>query len=188
MVRTVFKVIFFGEGGAGKTSIVQRAIKGTFDPRMTLTVGVDFAVRDVVLGDWRATLQLWDLGGQLRFRELVFTYFSGAHLGVAVFDLTNRFTLFELEKWVKEFLLTQGTRPIIVIGNKKDLRTADPLSASLVVAPEEGEAFAERYNALYCETSARTGEGVEDLMTRITEALAVQYPEPPDPLEMFRRG
>jgi small GTP-binding protein len=187
-VRIVFKVIFFGEGGAGKTSIVQRAIKGTFNPNMKLTVGVDFAVRDVSLGDWHATLQFWDLGGQLRFRELVFTYFTGAHLAIAVFDLANRFSLLQLENMVKEFFLTQGSRPLIVIGNKMDLRAATPSYPSLIVAPEEGEAFAQKYDAVYCETSARTGEGVEDLMSKITEVLAAQYPEPPDPLEMFRRS
>lgn len=187
-MRTVFKVIFFGEGGAGKTSIVQRAIKGTFNPNMKLTVGVDFAVRDVGLGNWHATLQLWDLGGQIRFRELVFTYFAGAHLAIAVFDLANRFSLLQLEKWVKEFLLTQGPRPVIVIGNKMDLRAATSSYASVIVTPEEGEAFARKYDAAYCETSARTGEGVEDLMGKITEVLAAQYPEPPDPLEMFNRS
>ena len=186
-MRTVFKVILFGEGGVGKTSLLQRAIKQTFDPNMKLTVGVDFAVRDVSLGDWRATLQLWDLGGQLRFRELVFTYFSGAHLGVAVFDLSNRFSLLQLEKWVKEFLLTQGPRPVIIIGNKMDLRAATPASASVIVTPEEGLAFAQKYDAAYCETSARSGEGVEDLIGKITEVLQERYPEPPDPLEMFRR-
>jgi small GTP-binding protein len=187
-VRTVFKVVFFGEGGAGKTSLVQRAVKGTFNPNMTLTVGVDFAIRDVGLGDWHATLQLWDLGGQLRFRELVFNYFAGAHLAVAVFDLSNRFSLLQLEKWVKEFLLTQGTRPVIVIGNKLDLRAAMAAYPTVIVAPEEGEAFAKRYDAVYCETSACTGEGVEGLMGKIAEVLATNYPEPPDPLEMFRTG
>jgi hypothetical protein len=59
---------------------------------------------------------------------------------------------------------------------------------TVIVAPEEGEAFAKRYDAVYCETSACTGEGVEGLMGKIAEVLATNYPEPPDPLEMFRTG
>lgn len=98
LAEAIFKVILAGEGGVGKTSLLKRATENTFDANMKLTVGVDFAIHKVSDGDWNATLQFWDLGGQIRFRELVISYFVGARLAIAVFDISSRYTMDRLQQ------------------------------------------------------------------------------------------
>ena len=43
----ILKVLFIGEGGVGKTSLLKRYTWNTFDESMKLTVGVDFAAKNV---------------------------------------------------------------------------------------------------------------------------------------------
>jgi GTPase SAR1 family protein len=42
MKKYIFKILISGEGGAGKTSILQRYVDDKFDESNVLTVGVDF--------------------------------------------------------------------------------------------------------------------------------------------------
>jgi small GTP-binding protein len=175
----VFKVIFIGEGGVGKTSLLKRHTEGYFNESMILTVGVDFAVQDVTRGDWSATLQIWDLGGQIRFRDFVIQYFMGARAAVAVFDVTAPYTLERLNDWVTRLLETERQVPLVIVGNKIDLR--DELSeVRKLTTPEEGRTFAAQFNASYVEASAKTGEGVNLIFSEITRLLAERYPKPDD--------
>jgi len=184
-VGGIFKVIFIGEGGVGKTSLLRRATQGGFDSHMALTVGVDFAVYDVTYNSWEATLQLWDLGGQVRFRKLVFQFFDGAHLALAVFDVSSRFTMFQLQEWIKRLHQSEGEVPLVVVGNKIDLRDLMP-SSYPIISGEEGREFAMRYGAPYVETSAKDGRGIEEMFLEVSRILAERYPSPPGSLEFLK--
>ncbi|MFX1474630.1 MAG: Rab family GTPase [Promethearchaeota archaeon] len=175
----IFKVIFIGEGGVGKTSLLKRHTEGYFDESMILTVGVDFAVQDVSRDNWRATLQIWDLGGQIRFRDFVIHYFNGARAAVAVFDITAPYTLERLSDWITRLLKVEQHVPLVIVGNKIDLRN-ELLEVRKLVTSEEGKTFAGQYNAPYVETSAKSGEGVDIIFSEITRLLAERYPQPED--------
>jgi len=176
-LRTVFKVLLIGEGAVGKTSLLKRATQNTFDENMKLTVGVDFAVRDISQSSWEATLQIWDLGGQIRFRELAVYYFKGARLAIAVFDVSSRHTLDRLQDWVTNLHNSEGPVPLVVVANKIDLR-GQLSEASSFVPPDEGRAFAAKHHAPYIEASAKTSQGVDDIFQEITKILKDRYPNP----------
>jgi len=183
-VKGVYKVLFIGESGVGKTSLLKRATEGWFDAGMKLTVGVDFAVREVTYGDWRATLQIWDLGGQIRFRDLAIAYFKGARLAIAVFDISSRFTMDRLHEWIRHLYESEGEIPLVVVGNKIDLRDSLP-PTHRSISPGEGRAFAETYRAPYIEASAKDGRGVEEIFIEVTKILAERYPQPQSPLDLI---
>lgn len=176
-MKGVYKVLFIGESGVGKTSLLKRATEGWFDAGMKLTVGVDFAVRDVTYGDWKGTLQIWDLGGQIRFRDLAITYFKGARLAIAVFDISSRFTMDRLHEWIRHLYESEGKIPLVVVGNKIDLRDSLP-PTHRTISPGEGRSFADMYGAPYVEASAKDGRGVEEIFTEVTRILAERYPHP----------
>ena len=58
------KLVFIGDQGVGKSSIINRFIKDTFDPTHNPTVGIDFVSKNLVLDGASVRLQLWDTAGQ----------------------------------------------------------------------------------------------------------------------------
>ena len=171
----ILKIVLIGEGGVGKTSLIKRYTWNTFDENMKLTVGVDFAAKNVQQGDWAATLQIWDLGGQIRFRDLAISYFRGARLAIAVFDISSRYTMDRLNDWITSLYQSVPDCPLIIVGNKCDLR--DTLGASRpLVTLQEGIEYAAQYNAPFIEASAKDGRGVEDVFGAVTQILAEKFP------------
>ncbi|MCK5264930.1 MAG: GTP-binding protein, partial [Candidatus Thorarchaeota archaeon] len=96
----IFKTVLIGEGGVGKTSLAIRYTEDRFEEDMKMTIGVNFASKKVEVDGTNATLMLWDLGGQPRFREVIGDYFRGARIAIAVFDATRFFSLERLEDWI----------------------------------------------------------------------------------------
>lgn len=171
----ILKIVLIGEGGVGKTSLIKRYTWNTFDENMKLTVGVDFAAKNVQQGEWAATLQIWDLGGQIRFRDLAISYFRGARLAIAVFDISSRYTMDRLNDWITSLYQSVPDCPLIIVGNKCDLR--DTLGASRpLVTLQEGIEYAAQYNAPFIEASAKDGRGVEDVFGAVTQILAEKFP------------
>ena len=172
----ILKVLLIGEGGVGKTSLLKRYTWNTFDESMKLTVGVDFAAKNVESNDWKATLQIWDLGGQVRFRDLAISYFKGARLAIAVFDISSRYTMDRLDEWIVHLYESVPNCPLVFVGNKSDLRHIFRESRPLV-SMEEGIEFAARYNSPFLEASAKDGSGVTDLFDVVAQVLKKLYPD-----------
>ena len=180
----ILKILFIGEGGVGKTSLLRRYTWNTFDENMKLTVGVDFAAKNIEYGDWKATLQIWDLAGQIRFRDLAMSYFRGARLAIAVFDISSRYTMERLDDWIRHLKQSVTDCPIIIVGNKADLRTAFGRSRPLVTL-QEGIEYAARYSAPFIEASAKDGDGVKEIFEIVTQILAERYPTPESAARTF---
>ncbi len=171
----VLKIVLVGEGGVGKTSLLKRYTWNTFDESMKLTVGVDFAAKNIQKDDWVATLQIWDLGGQIRFRDLAISYFRGARLGIAVFDISSRYTMERLNDWIISLYESVRNCPLVIVGNKSDLRDTLGRTRPLVTL-QEGIEYAAQYNAPFVEASAKDGRGVQEVFDTVTQILAERYP------------
>ena len=171
----ILKIVLIGEGGVGKTSLIKRYTWNTFDENMKLTVGVDFAAKNIQAGDWAATLQIWDLGGQIRFRDLAISYFRGARLAIAVFDISSRYTMERLNDWIASLVESVPRCPLVIVGNKCDLRKTLG-SVRPLVTLQEGIEYAAQYNAPFIEASAKAGHGVEEVFAAVTQILAERYP------------
>ncbi|MFW9855720.1 MAG: Rab family GTPase [Candidatus Thorarchaeota archaeon] len=156
MVHYTCKVVMLGEGGVGKTSLIRRYVKQTFSHNYLTTVGSNFLIKKVDLGEGnRMTMQLWDISGQDSFRTIRPQYYLHSHAGILTFDLTRGSTFHELDKWYEDFTKKTGEVPLMLFGNKYDLKT------SREVLSYDGADAAERYKAVYVETSALDGTGVE---------------------------
>ncbi len=166
----VFKVILLGEGGVGKTSIVVRYTEDRFDDSMKMTIGVNLATKKVIVGDSEITLLLWDLGGQPRFREVVTDYYRGSRLAVAVFDAAREFTMYRLEDWIGRLKEVVPSCDLFLLANQIDQRTHDS-----GVQPAEGQEYAARIGAKYFETSAKTGEGVQEAFQAMANFLVEKH-------------
>ena len=59
-----YKLVFLGDQGVGKTSIITRFMYDTFDNAYQATIGIDFLSKTMYLEDRTVRLQLWDTAGQ----------------------------------------------------------------------------------------------------------------------------
>jgi small GTP-binding protein len=163
------KVLLTGAAAVGKTSLVQRFIKNRFQQNYKLTVGVDILTKDVEFKPTEfATLSIWDIGGQQRFEFIRSTFYKGAAGALLVFDLTREQTYTETRKWLTEIRqFTDQKIPFVLIGNKVDLLE----DVGEVIDRREARNFAENEGSIYIETSAKTGENVDEAFTELTRRI-----------------
>jgi Ras-related protein Rab-11B len=151
------KIMVAGDGGVGKTTLLRKFVSGTFSTDTHMTIGIEFHVKQVVFNGQKYTLQLWDLGGQERFRFMLNSYCLGAHGALLLFDLTRMSSLDSLQEWVSEVLRKQNPAlPILFCGTKADVVGERSVPRDLAVST------AKSLNCFgYVELSAKTGQNVE---------------------------
>ncbi|MHA1883790.1 MAG: GTP-binding protein [Promethearchaeota archaeon] len=153
-----FKLILGGEGGVGKTSMVHRFVEDSFQTDYKSTIGTSIMKKecDFVGLDSRVRFVIWDLAGQAQFKRVRQSYLANAEAGILVYDVTRRETFDNLEGWYKEAKDVTPSISLILVGNKIDL------VEDRVVTKEEGEEMAKNLTLSYIETSAKTGENIND--------------------------
>lgn len=155
MADWVLKLCLLGDAAVGKTSLLYRFIEGRFSTDFKETLGVNLLKKEVVVDEQSVTANIWDLGGQDAYRALRKLYLEGANGALLVFDVTNPASFRNLTDWLESFQQVRENRPVLLIGNKIDL--------SRQVAREQVEQFltTRPEKITYLETSAKTGENVE---------------------------
>lgn len=151
----VFKTIIAGDGGVGKTTMLHRYIKGKFIENLHMTIGVEFFLKNIELDDEKIVLQIWDFGGQERFRFLLKNYARGAKGALLLFDPTRPTTLEKIGEWVEVCRAENPDLPILFIGSKSDLKESVILSDDFILK------FRQKYNFFeYLRISSKTGENI----------------------------
>jgi len=159
-----------GDASVGKTSLTIRYIKGFFMQDLRLTIGVDFYSKTTNFKEKIVKLQIWDFGGEERFRFLLTQYCKGANGAFFLYDITNPKSLEHLPDWTQIIRENAGDIPIMLIGSKLDL---DEFRA---VPRDAGILAAKKYNlSSFVELSSKTGENVEDSFSVMTETLFEKY-------------
>jgi small GTP-binding protein len=160
--KYVFKVVMLGDYAVGKTCIVKRYVKNTFEEDYKASIGVDISSHVVELGENRVQLQIWDISGQTGFMSVRSQYLSATDCGAVVIDLTRQSSVDGIPRWIQEAHAKVPGLPLILVGNKADI------SEERVIAAKEGKKLAKKYGMFsYIETSARSGANVSSLFEEI---------------------
>jgi len=161
-----FKVMMLGDASVGKTSLTLRYISGFFLEDLKLTIGVDFYSKSLTLNGKKVKLQIWDFGGEERFRFLLSQYCKGANGAFFLYDITNSITLDHLPDWTQVIRDYAGKIPIMLVGSKLDLERFRAINR------EDGIFAAKKYNlASFVELSSKTGQNVQKAFETLTEIL-----------------
>ena len=159
----IFKVLLIGNSDVGKSSLILRYVDQIWNDVFVPTIGVDFKVKSIEVDKKLVKMQIWDTAGQERFRNVISSYFKGAHGILLIYDITSRDSFKELENWLGEVERHASSQVLkILIGNKSDLEEKREIQK------DEGEAFAMRNGMQFIETSAKNNTNVSEAF----EALA----------------
>ena len=154
----IIKLVLVGDSSVGKTSIRKFFCEKTYPGNQNQTIGLEFDSRIIELGDTKLKLTIWDTAGQEKFFSMTKNYFRSSSIIFLIFDITNRDSFCNLSKWIETSIeYSPSTSIKFLIGNKIDLFEKRTVSFS------EALDYAISYNFKYFETSAFSGEKIEDI-------------------------
>jgi len=168
--KYVYKILVAGQGGVGKTTLLTRIVTGKFVQNTAMTIGVEFHLLNLTLGSGddkvNTVIQLWDFGGQERFRFMLDSYVAGARGALLLYDMTRLRTLDGLDEWVKIVRTHDPDLPILFVGTKSD-RVED-----ITVSDDYAKEFLEPLNMFgHMKISSKDGTGVEQAFKKITREV-----------------
>jgi len=176
--RKVFKLTILGDGGVGKTSLRRRYLGEGFDSSYLATIGADFATKKLD-NEGTQVAQIWDLAGQPRFSVVREGYYRGTKGAIMVFDISRPDTYYNIPKWIKEMMdsITEDDPlPMVLVGNKADLRGSD----MDFISQEQAEEYASQLTQWahmdipYIESSAKTGLNVDEIFDSLVENIGIK--------------
>lgn len=175
---TNVKVVLLGDGGVGKTSIVNSYFKKPFQGSYKMTLGTEFRIKRV----GNHVIQIWDLAGQPIFSSVRSTYYVGALGAILAYDVTKQSSYDNVPHWLEEFDYHKGEKvPIVLVANKVDLRdTTKCLTTEDGLKLKEKLEETKTFSVTYVETSAKTNHNIESIFNTMIERIvpAEVKPEP----------
>lgn len=162
----LFKYIIIGDSGVGKSCFMLQFTDRRFKNDHDLTIGVEFGSRTIKINDKAIKLQMWDTAGQENFRSITRSYYRGAVAALLLYDITNRDSFANIERWLAEAKNNANHDiTIILVGNKADLES------TRVITFEEGQAFANQHGILFIEASAKEAFNVDEAFINSARAV-----------------
>nr|CDS27575.1 transforming protein RhoA [Hymenolepis microstoma] len=171
------KLVVVGDGACGKTCLLIVFSKDQFPEVYVPTVFENY-VADIEHNNTHLELALWDTAGQEDYDRLRPLSYPETSVVLMCFSIDSPDSLENIsEKWYAEVKHFCPNTPIILVGNKMDLRNNPATIKELAkfnqqpVKYAEGLAKAEKIGAYgYMECSAKTKENVQKVFELAAEA------------------
>jgi len=165
-----FKVFIVGDPGVGKTSMMLRFIDDTFlEDTAPTSGGQPGKKRQIEVDGKNVEVILFDTDGQERFGNITCSLYQGMHGFIIAYDVNNTETFKAVDNWVAEMeRYARSDVVVFMVGNKTDLDNRQ-------VSAETAEKFAQDKGYPFMETSAKTGENVEELFSKLAQAMVSRY-------------
>ena len=170
MGEYVYKIIVIGDPAVGKTSLINRFIQDQFESEYKETIGTNILKKVIKLKNDIVNFTMWDIAGQERWTDMRQVYYKGAAGAIIVYDVTRKITYQHVNNYwypdLKSFVEVKKM-PIILIANKTDLENKLKRVDTI-----QGEELGGKVGALkFLETSAKTGQNVEEAFTYLAKTL-----------------
>ncbi|NHI94279.1 MAG: GTP-binding protein [Candidatus Lokiarchaeota archaeon] len=161
----VYKIVLLGDESVGKTSTITQHVEKKFEESYKMTIGTDISAKLMEEGGKNIYLIIWDIGGQDKFKVLRESYLQGAFGALVLYDISNQFSYNHIPDWIADAEKYCGKIPLILCGNKNDLEN------KRVILAEDGKKLAKEIGAEFIETSAKTGENVDEAFNLLVQKI-----------------
>lgn len=175
----ILKVVMMGDGGVGKTCIVNKFVYDQFfDNDMTIGASFNAKILRVLSKDMKIDLDvtIWDLGGQGEYYYLLPYFIENTNGIIFVFDLSSyaRHSLESLYKRWKPLLEPfNKIYPSILVGSKFDLLDKNKVNYPLETIDE----YRQKLGCFkYLELSAKTGYNITQVFYNLVENILQNPP------------
>ncbi len=172
-----YKICLFGESGVGKTSLVRRFITKKFDEDTKSTLGAAIHIKNLEMDRFKLKLQIWDFGGEDKFRFLLPAYAAGSFGGIFMYDITRKNTLKKYDDWVSVFKKSLSDErdkiPILLVGGKSDLKNIRECKDEHINAVYNSNYFFDKV-----ECSSKIDENVEFVFKKLIDEIFRRFGVP----------
>lgn len=155
-------ISMIGESYVGKTTLANVILKKQFVNEYQPTIGGSlFSISYKINEKDTQTFYIWDTAGMEKYRSLAPVYYRDSVAAIVVYDVGNNDSFERLDDWIKYYHdITDKKFPILIIGNKIDL-------PERAVSKQDAEKFALENKCDYLETSAKTFEGIDQILPKL---------------------
>ena len=160
---TRHKIIFVGDAGVGKTTIISRIMGNPYNEIYEPSIGVDFMSKTIKYHGQNIKLQMWDTAGQEKYKGLIPSYVRNSSVVFVVYDISVKASFDNIPKWIN-FIKTIENTTLVLCANKIDLENRE-------VKKEEGEELAKKENISFFEVSAKTDENIKNMFYNVVADL-----------------
>lgn len=168
----MYKLVLAGNAAVGKSSFIIRLCRNKFYSALNSTLGVDFQMRTIDVDGSNVALQLWDTAGQERFRSIAKSYFRRVDGVILLYDVTCENSFVDVRVWLESIESSNSREvPVIICGNKTDLRGEAIRNGMPVISRQQGLKLAQEVSALFIETSAKDGTNIQKACVELTRKL-----------------
>ena len=103
-IKYKFKIPIIGEGAVGKTSLIEKYTKGTFQEEYISTLGAQFTQYEEIIDEVEFKIIFWDIAGQPAFERMRQNFYSGSNGAIIVFSHSpdEKKTFESVDKWLSE--------------------------------------------------------------------------------------
>ena len=162
----LLKYIIVGDSSVGKSNLLSKFAHNKFADSYEATIGVEFDVKNLEINEKIFRIQIWDTAGQENFKSITKAYYKNCVCAMVVYDITKRQTFDNIQTWLDDVRNESPKNALIIlIGNKIDLYQERQISY------DEGNEFAKKNEIMFAETSAKTGEGVDDIFRKSAKEI-----------------
>ena len=165
-IYNIFKILLLGESHVGKTEFISRFIDDKLrSENLLIPIGINFKVKTINFKGKKIKLNIWDISGQERIRNITQTFYKGAHALIFMYDVTDQNSFKNLSNWIKQ-VEAHGEKNLVkvLVGNNCD-------KLDRVVTEEEGKQLAEDFSIGFFETSHKTDKNVSEVFYYLIDEI-----------------
>lgn len=162
---TKIKIVLIGGPSVGKTSLIKYFIDGSSSLDTKPTLQLAYQNKDVTINDVVVRLNICDTAGQEKFQSVAPNFYRSSDAAMIVFDITEPSSFEKAQEWLDELNAAMpDTYMILIVGNKNDLPNRK-------ISYEEAAKYANSNDVTYMESSAQSGDGVENCFYFLAEKV-----------------